>query len=76
MSNSESKLLSDLDDLSVMMDELVEMDVSNLDNIGWGRIKRFFKKAGKVIKKVGGAALGFCARNPSLCKSGLKFALG
>ena len=43
MSDFESRLLSDLDDLSLMIDELMEMDVPNLHNIGWGSIESLGK---------------------------------
>ena len=61
MSNFESTLQSDLDDLSVMINELLETDASNLNNIG------FFKKLFGAAKK----AIGGCIRS-STCRKIVK----
>ena len=76
----ESSIESELDDLSMMLDELMEMDETELENVNgwfkkaWRKVKRFgrkvgrfAKKAGRFIGKVAKGAFKFCRRNQRLC---------
>ena len=58
----ESSPLSDLDNLEMMVNELMEMDNASLNNIN-GRIKKVAKKIGGVVKNV----VQFCKENLPTC---------
>ena len=62
MSNFESSLLSDLDDLWIAIDELIEMDAPNM------------KQLEKIVLKVGTAADKFCIKHEAFCAPGIKTA--